>query len=188
LSLPFFVQASSADGIVLREPVCVSASATAPMTVDALFTAHAGFVWRTLRQFGVAATDVEDQTQEVFLTAHRRLDQWDGRQPLPWLYGIARRCAAAYRRKAHRHHEYSFETLPEGEGGHDSSGRAELALLNRILQSLDENKRAVFILYEIEEMSMSEVAEAVQCPLQTAYSCLYAARREIARALEEKKK
>ncbi len=156
------------------------------MTVDALWTAHAGFVWRTLRHFGVAPVDLEDQTQEVFLVAHRRLDQWSG-PPRPWLYGIARRCAAAYRRQGHRRHEHPFETLPEGQAAQDFSERAELCFLNRVLQSLDEDKRAVFLLYEIEEMSMREVAESVQCPLQTAYTRLYAARRDIARALEEKK-
>lgn len=155
------------------------------MTVDALFSSYAGFVWRTLRHFGVAPVDLEDQTQEVFLVAHRRLAQWDGQNPRPWLYGIARRCAAGYRRVAHRRHERTVETMPEGRGQHDSSERAELSLLNRVLQTLDEDKRAVFLLHEIEEMSMREVAESVNCPLQTAYTRLYAARREIARALGE---
>ncbi|MBN9161841.1 MAG: hypothetical protein BGO98_07960 [Myxococcales bacterium 68-20] len=179
------MQASLVHGVPLQEATCDAVHA--PMTVDALFSTYAGFVWRTLRHFGVAPVDLEDQTQEVFLVAHRRLAQWDGQQPRPWLYGIARRCAAAYRRQAHRRLEHPFETLPEGQDRHDSSERAELGFLNRVLQSLDEDKRAVLLLYEVEEMSMREVAESVQCPLQTAYTRLYAARREIARALEEKK-
>ena len=160
-------------------------AAHAPMTLDALFSTHAGFVWRTLRHFGVAPVDLEDQTQEVFLVAHRRLAQWDGQQARPWLYGIARRCAVAYRRRGHRVHEHAFETLPESAGDHDASGPAELAFMKRVLQTLDEDKRAVFLLYEIEEMSMREVAEVVRCPLQTAYTRLQAARRDIARALAE---
>ncbi len=178
------MQASSVHAVLVRE--AAGDAASAPMKVDALFAAYAGFAWRTLRHFGVAPIDLEDQTQEVFLVAHRRLAQWDGQNPRPWLYGIARRCAARYRRQAHRRHEHACETLPEGKGQHDASERAELSLLNRVLQTLDEDKRAVFLLYEIEEMSMREVAESVQCPLQTAYTRLYAARREIARALEEK--
>ena len=48
------------------------------MTIDDLFATHAAFVWRSLKQFGVASADLEDQTQEVFLIAHRRLGQWPG--------------------------------------------------------------------------------------------------------------
>ncbi len=159
----------------------------APMAIEALFSAYAGFVWRTLRHFGVKTVDLEDEMQEVFLVAHRRLAQWDGQQPRPWLYGIARRCAAAYRRKSHRRHEEPVETVPENVDARDLSVRAELGFLTRILQALDEDRRAVFLLYEVEEMSMREVAEAVQCPLQTAYARFYAARREITRILEEAK-
>jgi RNA polymerase sigma-70 factor (ECF subfamily) len=49
--------------------------------------------------------------------------------------------------------------------------------LRRLLDTLDDDKRQVFVLYELEELSMKEVAEACGCPLQTAYSRLHAARR-----------
>lgn len=154
-------------------------------TIQALFSAHVAFVWRTLRHFGVAETDLEDQTQEVFIVAHRRLADWDGDRPRAWLYGIVRRCAAGYRRRSHRRHEQSVETVPETTDRRDPSARAEFDLVRRAIDALDDEKRAVFILHEIEELSMREVAEAVHCPLKTAYRRLYAARRELARALEE---
>ncbi len=160
---------------------------SAPITIEALFSSHAAFMWRTLRHFGVAEADLEDQTQEVFLIAHRRLADCDGEHPRAWLYAIARRCAAAYRRRSHRRHERPVETLPESNDMRDPSARAEVDLLRRVVESLDEDKRAVFLLYEVEEMSMREVAEAVQCPLQTAYTRLQAARRELTRALGEAK-
>jgi RNA polymerase sigma-70 factor (ECF subfamily) len=53
------------------------------------------------------------------------------------------------------------------------------AELDRILDTLSDDKRAVFVLYEIEELPMAEVAAAVGCPLQTAYSRLHAARQEV---------
>ena len=155
-----------------------------PITIEALFSTHAGFVWRSLRRFGVIESDLEDQTQEVFLVAHRRLVEWDGEHPRAWLYAIARRCAAAYRRRSHRRHEQPVEVLPDSRDPRDPSARAEVDLLRRVLDSLDEDKRAVFLLYEVEEMSMREVAEALQCPLQTAYTRLQGARRELMRALE----
>lgn len=158
---------------------------TSTPTIQALFSAHVAFVWRTLRHFGVAETDLEDQTQEVFLVAHRRLADWDGDRPRAWLYGIVRRCAAGYRRRSHRRHERPVEAVPETTDRRDPSARAEFDLVRRAIDALEEDKRAVFILHELEEMSMREVAEAVQCPLQTAYTRLYAARRELARALGE---
>ena len=157
-----------------------------PATLEALFSTHVGFVWRTLRHFGVARVDLDDQTQEVFLVAHRRLPEWDGAHPRAWLYAIARRCAAGYRRRSHRRHERAVETLPESTHTHDPADRIEMDRLHRALDSLDEEKRSVFVLYEVEEMTMREVAEAVECTLPTAYARLYAARRELARALEEK--
>lgn len=65
------------------------------------------------------------------------------------------------------------------------SARMELDRLDRLLSKLDEDKRAVFILFEIEDMSMQEVAQAVGCPVQTAYARLYAARRHLAEKLSE---
>ncbi|OJY16218.1 MAG: hypothetical protein BGO98_40245 [Myxococcales bacterium 68-20] len=75
--------------------------------------------------------------------------------------------------------------MPEGLAPHDPALRAEVDRLSRILDSLDEDKRAVFLLYEVEEMTMREVAEIVGCTLPTAYARLYAARRDLARVLEE---
>jgi RNA polymerase sigma-70 factor, ECF subfamily len=154
-----------------------------PVTIEALFSDYVGFVWRSLRHFGVAESDLEDQTQEVFLVAHRQIAQYDVQHPRAWLYAIARRCASAYRRRSHRRHECPVETLPESTDMSDPSLRAEIDLLRRVFTRLDEQQQEVFLLYEFEEMSMREVAEALQCPLQTAYTRLYAARRELARAL-----
>jgi RNA polymerase sigma-70 factor (ECF subfamily) len=158
------------------------------MTLEELFSTHARFVWRTLWHFGVAEADLEDQSQEVFLVAHRRWGEALGAQHArTWLYDIARRCAAAYRRRGHRRREQSVETVPETTDTRDPSARAEIDLLNRVLASLDQDKRSVFLLYEVEEMSMREVAEVLQWPIQTAYARYHAARRELTRALEEAK-
>ena len=51
--------------------------------------------------------------------------------------------------------------------------------LDLALDTLDEKKRAVFVLYEIEQLSMNEVAQVLECPLQTAYSRLHAAREQV---------
>ena len=67
-----------------------------------------------------------------------------------------------------------------------SSSAARARLLDSLLAALDEDKRQVFVLYELEELSMREVAEVMGCPLQTAYGRLYAARRDLQRIAAER--
>ena len=155
------------------------------MTFEALFQSYVEFVWRSLRHFGVAERDLEDQTQEVFLVAHRHLADIDVRHPRAWLYAIARRCAAAYRRRSHRRHETPVEAMPESSHTRDPGAGMEVDRVGVVLATLDEDKRTVFLLHDVEEMPMREVAEAVGCQLSTAYARLYAARRELAKVIKE---
>lgn len=142
---------------------------------------YAAFLWRALRRLGVREADVEDVCQEVFLVVHRKLGDFAHRSSLrTWLYSIAIRCAADYRRRAHVKRE--APTSDVLDASMDAPQPASVAdrqariVLDEILDTLDEAKRAVFVLYELEELTMAEVAEAVCCPLQTAYSRLHAAR------------
>ena len=64
----------------------------------------------------------------------------------------------------------------------DIEGRQARALLQNVLDALDSAKREVFVLYEIEQLPMEEVALVVGCPLRTAYSRLEAARKQIVKA------
>jgi RNA polymerase sigma-70 factor (ECF subfamily) len=158
-------------------------NAQRPPTTVEVFHAHASFVWRVLRRLGISDADVEDACQEVFVVAHRRLDDFEGRSSVQtWLYGICVRVGAAHRRRAGVreqrapiHHEQAVEAPQEDE----VALREARVELDRMLDRLDDEKRAVFVLFEIEELPMTEVAEAVGCPLQTAYSRLHAARHEI---------
>jgi RNA polymerase sigma-70 factor, ECF subfamily len=148
-----------------------------------IYEQHAAFVWRVLRRFGVRPTDVEDVCQEVFLIVHRKLPAFEHRSSVKtWLYGIALRCASGYRRRAYVVREITSDAEESAVEGaqHDSvAHRQARALLDRILDGLDEDKRVVFVLYELEELAMAEIAEIVECPLQTAYSRLHAARAAV---------
>ncbi|MBX3201984.1 MAG: RNA polymerase sigma factor [Labilithrix sp.] len=155
------------------------------MTFDALFHDYVDFVWRSLRHFGVAEADLEDQTQEVFLVAHRHFANVSVEHPRAWLYAIARRAASGYRRRSYRRHERAVENVPESSHSRDPAAGVELDRLASVLDTLDEDKRTVFLLHDVEEMPMREVAEAVGCPLSTAYARLHAARRELAKAIQE---
>jgi RNA polymerase sigma-70 factor (ECF subfamily) len=149
-----------------------------------LFRTHAPFVFRVLRRLGVAEAEVEDVCQEVFMVVHEALPRFEGRSALrTWIYAIAVRRASNHRSRAFRRYEHSTDAPPDVGAGADPAQALEQsrtrALLDDLLGALAEDKRQVFVLYELEELSMREVAEIVACPLQTAYGRLYAARREL---------
>jgi len=153
---------------------------------EAVFSGHAPFVWRVLRHLGVAHHDLDDVCQEVFLVVHRKLAAFERRSSLrTWLYGICRNAARDYRGRAHRRREQTGELAEEATfEGPDSEldRRRAWVLLGRILDGLAEEQRTVYLLHEIEEVPMAEVAEAMSCPLQTAYYRLHAARKKVLEA------
>jgi len=159
---------------------------------EQVFRENLTFAWRALRRLGVGEADVEDVCQEVFLVVHRRLPEFQGRSSVrTWIYGICVRVASEHRRRPHVRRESLGETpdrqVPPPQ--HEAlERRRAVELLDRALDGLEEDKRAIFVLYQIEEVPMNEVAEALGCPLQTAYSRLHAARRHVEavlRAAEE---
>lgn len=171
------------DRIELTESLVKSATLT-PAEVDRVFREHGEFVWRTLRRLGLSEADADDICQEVFVVVFRKLQDFEQRSSLKtWLYGISVRLAAAHRRRASTQREVPTATLPEmtePRGPHDRLVENEARhLLDLALDKLDDDKRAVFVLYEIEELTMADVAKALECPLQTAYSRLYAARETV---------
>jgi RNA polymerase sigma-70 factor (ECF subfamily) len=149
-----------------------------------VFRTYSPFVWRVLLRLGVAEADIDDVAQEVFLGVHRNLPRFEGRCSLrTWVYGICHRRAVDYRRRASVRPELYSDDPPDQGGAASqeqglviSQARAQLAA---VLDGLDEEKRTVFVLFDIEGVAMDEVAEIVGCPLQTAYSRLYAARRKV---------
>jgi RNA polymerase sigma-70 factor, ECF subfamily len=156
-----------------------------------LFERHVTFVWRVVAAHGVRQADVPDITQDVFIAAFRRLEDWDPRRAsaTSWLYAIAVRVAANHRRKAHVRRESPGEgpvTPLVVDPGAAIDHQRLLAELDDALSTIDAPKRDVFVLFEIAELTMHEVALTVGCPLKTAYKRLYAARREIADKLGDK--
>ncbi|HEY4105832.1 MAG TPA: RNA polymerase sigma factor [Polyangiaceae bacterium] len=162
-------------------------------TLSEVFAEHAKYVWRTLRYLGVAEAEVPDVCQEVFITVQRKLPSFEGRSSVrTWLYGICIRVAADHRRKAYvRRERATAEPLAEtGErtGAEPDSRVERRAAVRALLDLLDDEKREIVVLYEIEGFTMKEVAEIVGCPMQTAYSRLHAARELMLAALERDEK
>ncbi|MCB9594098.1 MAG: sigma-70 family RNA polymerase sigma factor [Sandaracinaceae bacterium] len=184
----------SVDASVGEKARTGTADADAEVTPELteVFDAHAAYVGRTLRCLGVRDREIADAIQEVFLVVHRRLPELRKPSALrSWLYAICVRKAMALRRRAARRREDSMPEVPEAVDGrtpHDELVRTRaLAAAIEILEDLDDDKRAVFVLYEVEQLPMREIADALDVPLQTAFSRLYAARREVERALKRLK-
>ena len=156
-------------------------------TLAAVFETHADFVWRQLKSLGVLEADIDDALQDVFLVVQRRLPEFDGKANIrTWLYAICLRKASEHRRRARHHREQPLDdlqqascpTTPPPQQEQTERHNVQL-LLERALAELPENKRQVFVLFEVEGLSMQEVAAAIQCPLFTAYSRLRAARNAL---------
>jgi RNA polymerase sigma-70 factor (ECF subfamily) len=154
-----------------------------------VFHAQARFVWRSLLALGVGESDVPDASQHVFLVVHEKLDRLaPGCSVRTFVYGVCLRVASDFRRRAHVRRERPYAEPPEQASPPTQEDRLShvqaLAALQGVLDGLDPAQRDVFVLYELEEIGMSEVARAVDCPLQTAYSRLHAARKAVVAAFE----
>ena len=149
-----------------------------------LFDAHGAFVCRSLRRLGVAEADLDDLAQEVFVVVYQRLSDYQERdRARGWLYVICTHVARAHRRKAFRRRENVTSEPPEGWHGATQlqtvEDREALLLGQRLLGALPPEQRVVFELYELEELPMPQIAAALGCPLQTAYSRLHKARSRL---------
>ncbi len=150
---------------------------------EGVFRDHAPYLWRVLLGLGVRSGDVDDVCQDVFLLVHRRLPDFDGRAIRTWLYAICLRVASDYRRSARVRREVPVATFPDTlsySGLLETVESRELfRRLLEALETLDTDKRAAFVLYEIEELSLREVGEVTGAPIQTIYSRLHAARAHV---------
>ena len=151
--------------------VAAPSAETSPRAVAEL---GARFVPQTLRYLGVPEGTLFDAAQDVLLVALRRLDDFEGRSTLKtWLYGICVRVAHDFRRRDRSNREFLVETLPELTSPAQQESAVEQGEWRRtlgvLLDQLDESQRAAFVLFEIQRLSMREVADAIGCPLQTAY-------------------
>lgn len=162
------------------------------LTFRALYDREVAFVWRNLRRLGVSEADVDDKTQEVFVVAHRRFEEFRdrGHGARAWLFQIALRVASDARRHRRRHPEDADGGAASDRATVDADPAGELAkkekldTLDRALAMLDIDKRAVVVLHEIEELTAPEIAQTLAIPVNTVYSRLRVARAELEMALK----
>lgn len=158
---------------------------------QAVYRQYFEFVWSSARRFGVEPEALDDVVQEIFLVIHTKLDALERPDALrSYIYGVVRRTVSTYRRAKRTR---AANGLP-GDADVDGISRAptplqqtethaDLRLLASLLEELDEPKRELFGLVELEELTVPEAAEVLGIPLNTAYSRLRAARQAFDAAL-----
>jgi RNA polymerase sigma-70 factor, ECF subfamily len=156
-------------------------SRTKELDFEAVFEAHFSYVWHTLARLGIGEADREDLANEVFFQVHRRFQTVDLRLPLrPWIFAFAFRIASTHRRLA-RHRFERVGDLPDATDSAPSPDEAlerreAQSIVDRALDELELEQRAVFVLHEIDGYPVPEIATALAIPLNTAYSRLRLAR------------
>jgi len=157
--------------------------------VDQMVRAHFGLVWRYLRRLGLSEADADDGAQQVFMTFARKHDAVETGRERSFLLGVALRVASDARR-AHKRRRLEPETAmgevtdpnPDPEQALDQ--QRVCALLDTFLEQLDEGARAVFVLYEVEGLTMREISDALDLSPGTVASRLKRARDRFEAAVE----
>jgi RNA polymerase sigma-70 factor (ECF subfamily) len=147
----------------------------------ALFDAELRYVWTSLGRLGIPERDREDLASEVFFRVHRRMADLDRTRPVrPWLFAFAARVASEHRKRAQTRNETLGATDDAGAGAVEppSASRSDddRELVCLALESLDFDKRTVFVMHFLDGFTAPEIARSLDIPLGTAYTRLRAAR------------
>lgn len=171
----------AADASATEEPL-----APPSRDVRGLFATHYAAVWRLLRRFGVPAAHLDDAAQEVFWVAARRFADIEVGREKAFLYGVALRVASNELRRAQANADLTRplddlalaprDVAPTPEESLEQ--RRALLLLDSALCQLPLELRTVLVLFELEGLEVSKIAEIEGLPLGTASSRLRRARAE----------
>jgi RNA polymerase sigma-70 factor (ECF subfamily) len=177
----------STEMMLSRRPQAVARADERP-TFDELYDTYAEFLWRNARRLGVGDDALDDVLQQVFLVVHQRLPEVSiAGSERAWLFGVLLHVIQHHKRHLRRKspHAFSSGTNPEtlvderGRQPDESLARSEASIfMQRFLDGLSEDKRQVFILAELEELTAVEIGEATSTNPSTIYSRLRAARQE----------
>lgn len=145
---------------------------------DEIYERELDYVWRTLARFGVPSADIQDAAHEVFLVLYRRWNDVDPERPVHrWLFGVARRVAADFRAKRREDPTHAEPATPV------DPLTAKRELLRRALGELDDDRRAVVVLHDLEGRTGAEIAQLLDIPVNTVHSRLRLAHADLIAAV-----
>jgi RNA polymerase sigma-70 factor (ECF subfamily) len=162
-----------------------------PIPFAQVYKTQFDFVWRSLRLLGVPSQAIEDVTQDTFDIVSRQLAQFEGRSSLrTWLFSIAQRVAANHRRMARRKLS-RLEPLTDNAASAEPTPQAHAeaveaaGIVERFVEGLDADWRAVFVLSVLEGVPGSEVAEALGISVNAVYTRVHTLRESLRHAFEQ---
>jgi RNA polymerase sigma-70 factor (ECF subfamily) len=153
-------------------------------------------VSRWVRALGAREADRDDLVQDIFLVVHRRLADFDGQNVAGWLYQIARHKVRDHRRLLWVKHLFGNTSAPLEDAmlATKQSPLSELEtkqkrqLLESLLERLNEDQRAAFVLFEIEGSSGEEIAALTGVPINTVWARIHKARKKLQEQAERVEK
>jgi RNA polymerase sigma-70 factor (ECF subfamily) len=141
---------------------------------NAIYDREFDYVWRNVGRMGVPQAEIPDAVHEVFLVLHRRWNEIDHSRPMrPWLFGVARRVASDLRAKRR---EVPTDLEPPAV---EDPLIAQRNLVWKALGTLDEDRRTVVILHDLEGHTGVEIAALLDIPANTVHSRLRLARADL---------
>jgi len=166
-------------------------NAAAPVaTFDGIYAEYFDMVWCAARRLGAPESSIDDVAQDVFLVLHRRLPDFRGGHASlrSWIYGIVLRVVRNHRRTFRRKRACCVPLAPDvgDEAPVPSAAPAPSEVAERneafahlcaLLDELDQDKRELLVLSELEEMTAPEIAQVLGVNVQTIYSRLRMARK-----------
>lgn len=160
-----------------------------PLVFDEVYREHFAFVWRAAKRLGAVDGSLDDVVQEVFVVVHRRLGDFEGRSSVKtWLFGIALRIVRDHRRAVRRRPVEpavdvdTLQSTANGPAEHAEKAEA-VRVLHALLDELADERREVFVMADLEQMTMPEIADTLGINVNTAYARLRLARQEFEQAL-----
>jgi RNA polymerase sigma-70 factor (ECF subfamily) len=155
-----------------------------------LYQSELAAVRNLLYRVGAPQAHVDDLAHDVFITAYQRFDSYDRTRAIrPWLFGIAVRRYWSFKQRAalHReiHEETSWAAAAEPSPQELVAGQEDRQLLMQALEVLDFEKRTVFVMHEIEDCTVPQIADVLGVPLNTVYSRLRRARQLVEGAVRK---
>lgn len=153
--------------------------------LQTLFVDHYASIWRLLRRLGVRESELDDAAQEVFWIASRRLTDIRPACEHTFLYGVALRVASGTRRKQRSHSDplaaldqVAAPSCQQPNPEERLQGRQAREMLDRVLDQMSPALKSVFVLFELENIEIKDIAEIHEIPVGTVNSRLRRAREE----------
>ncbi len=174
---------------VLSAPERSVARSVRVPSFDEIYDAWFDEVAKWIRAMGGPEADRDDLVQDVFVTVHRRLCEFDGRNLAGWLYRITRRKVRDFRRLRWYRLFLGRAPVPEELASvtrgpeKDFSDKEDQAILLRLLDKLPEAQRSAFVLFEIEGCSGEEIAQLCGAPINTVWARIRKARMKLVKEL-----